>query len=313
MTKRDDLLAAVHGALELVRAETQSLPRAENLAMVEPLGSLLEQCRAWQAAEAACAPEPIRTLHHFACTGGTPISKCLAVMPNTRLLSEIAPLSQLGAKNALPRFSPSDLVYHLKTGLRPVEDRAVLEVFLAGLRVIYRQCRARGEHLVLRDHSHSQFCDGTEIHHSPLLKEIVAEIAPVRAALTVRHPVASFLSLARNGWEHYAPKGLNEYCRRYEAFLDAHQGLPIYRYEDFVADPQTVLRALCDTLDLPWSNDAVEVFSVARLTGDSGRGGSRIAKHPPRTADGSFFEMAQASDSYRSLCARLGYGLTEER
>jgi hypothetical protein len=35
--------------------------------------------------------QPLRIIRHFACTGGTIISKSLSVMPNTLLLSELNP------------------------------------------------------------------------------------------------------------------------------------------------------------------------------------------------------------------------------
>ena len=307
--RRDDLLAAIRGALDLVRQESPGLPAPP--ASAAPLGSLLDQCRAFRD-EAATAPaEPVRTLHHMACTGGTLISKCLAVMPNTRLMSEIAPLSRLGLDPAKPRFLPGDLLYHLKTGLRPADDALLTETFLAGLAVILRHCRQRGEYLVLRDHAHSQFCNGPEIGTQPTLDRMVAAIAPVRAAVTVRHPMASYLSLLKNGWEHYSPQGIGEYARRYLAFLEAHDGLPVFRYEDIVAAPDTGLRALCAALELPWSADAETLFPMVRLSGDSGRSGAMIAPRAPKAPPAELEKAAEDSETYRILCNRLGYPLRE--
>ena len=38
-----------------------------------------------------------RAIHHFACSGGTVISKCVAAMPHVALLSEVNPLNRFGA------------------------------------------------------------------------------------------------------------------------------------------------------------------------------------------------------------------------
>ena len=38
---------------------------------------------------------PIRVVHHWACSGGTIISRSLAQLPNVVLLSEVHPLAHL--------------------------------------------------------------------------------------------------------------------------------------------------------------------------------------------------------------------------
>jgi len=129
-----DLQKSLEDALDLLQDYNsgQLLPDRS----IEPLPSLLEQC------EALCSrvpdPEPVRSLHHFACTGGTVIAKSVALMPNVTLLSEIDPLSTL----ALPKegqitFAPSDIIYAARTALRPVDEQIVERMFddtIEGLR-----------------------------------------------------------------------------------------------------------------------------------------------------------------------------------
>ena len=47
----------------------------------------------------------IRLIHHFACSGGTLVSKCLSVMPNVFLLSEVHPHSDLQKDKETPTVS----------------------------------------------------------------------------------------------------------------------------------------------------------------------------------------------------------------
>ena len=54
-----------------------------------------------QEGAAGCGPT-LRTIHHFACTGGTVISKCLAALPQVMLISEINPINRHSSK-----FNPS--------------------------------------------------------------------------------------------------------------------------------------------------------------------------------------------------------------
>src|SRR5690606_33987373 len=149
---------------------------------------------------------PVRLVHHLACTGGTVISRCISAMPNVRLLSEVDPLSPLTHQN---KFIPADLLGLAKLGSRPPDIETLLQIFREGVKVLHEDCRLRGLDLVLRAHSHSQFMHGPDIPPRPGLQEIVATAFPVQSVVTVRDPLDSYLSLLKNGWEHFTPKGID--------------------------------------------------------------------------------------------------------
>lgn len=269
-----------------------------------PLPGLVAQCRALLA-EAAAQPPPIRCLHHLACTGGTLIARCLAALPNIRVLSEVDPLSEIGWPSN--RFVPTDVVGLAHFASRP-PDRAVrLEAFLAGLAVVHRDGRRHGMDLVVRGHAHSHFHAGPDIPDRPSLPELLAGLAPVRTVITVRHPVESLMGLRLSGWLHFHPATAEEYARRYHVFLDRHADLPRLRYEDFVADPEAGMAWLCTHLQLPHDPDFRQRLALMRLSGDSGRRGDVIAPRPPRPCPEDLRAEIAASDSFAALLARLGY------
>lgn len=277
----------------------------------EPLPSLLEQCRKLSEEVRQAHPEPIRTIHHFACTGGTLISKCIASLPNTQLLSEVDPLSLMGHES-IKRFSPTDLVTLLQASSRPVTNDLLINVFLGGLHAVYKRTTADGVRLVLRDHAHSHFCFGEDIQNRPSLRQIVGEDFEVKSVVTVRHPLDSYLSLLSNGWHlYFKPSTLEEYCRRYHCFLDHYSNIDLYQYEDFVADPEGVLKNITDSLELSFDRNFQEVFSVHRLTGDSGRSGDAISIRMRRDIPENLGVELKQSSSYKSLCARLKYNPTD--
>jgi len=146
----------------------------------EPLPSLLEQCDqlTTQVTEKS---EPVRTLHHLACTGGTLISKCLACMPNTLLLSEVEPYSQIPGDRQ-SKFFPTDLIMLLRNSSRGGDPGLEGEVFMAGLAAIYKDCVKRGLRLLLRDHSHSQYCFKRTNSGTPKLRELVGDSYPINVA-----------------------------------------------------------------------------------------------------------------------------------
>jgi hypothetical protein len=269
----------------------------------EPLESLLVQCEA--IVVATPDPEPLRSIHHFACTGGTLLSKVLNGMSNTVVLSEIDPLSQ-----GIPpvRFMPTDVIFALRHSIRPVDPDIVIAVFIASLKAAKEGLERRGSHLVLRDHSHSQFCRDDTNHAARLtMLEMVSEHFSMRSVVTVRHPLDSFLSLNKQGWIDFSPGTLDAYAERYTAFLERHRDIAIIRYEDFVASPEIVSRELCDILALEYSPFATELTPLIEMSGDSGRNEGPIAQRPRRHISDAIEAERSGSTTYRTLCRRLGY------
>ncbi|MCC5989155.1 MAG: hypothetical protein JJT95_15900 [Pararhodobacter sp.] len=301
----DTLVSTLNEALEMLREYSHDFDEIET--PTEPLPSLLEQCE--RAVAAVEGPQPLRSIHHFACTGGTVMSKALFALPNTVLLSEIDPLSEaMLAKSGPVPFAPTDLVFALRHSVRPVEDEIVIATFLAGLAAAKTGLEQGGRHLILRDHAHSQFCwDGVDFDARPTLRELVSENFDTRSVLTMRHPLDSFLSLMANDWVHFSPKTLEEYARRYLAFLDRYEGVPVVFYEDFTVDPNAVLRRMCDLLELKFSPLATELIGAVRMSGDSGRKEGPIGPRPRREVPEAIDAQRGESNSYRALCARFGY------
>ncbi len=267
-----------------------------------PLAGVLS---ALQARAAARPVRPaLRSLHHFACTGGTLISRCIAALPAVRLLSEVDPLSTMGPAQS---FLPSDLVGLARKGARAPGAQTLVEVFLAGLAALEQASAREGFDLVLRDHAHSQFCFGPDLPDRPTLFEMLAPAHEMRALVTVRHPLDSYLSLLRKRWTQFSPATLPEYARRYHAFLDRHAGIEMLRYEDFLTDPQAGMQRICARLDLTYAPEFPDRFAAIRLSGDSGRRGDEIAIRPRRPVPEGLVRLSQSDPAYRDLCTRLGY------
>lgn len=289
---RDDLASLLS---ELGRAETGDIPA---------LRDLLDLCEERSATTALRTPEPIRTLHHFACSGGTLIAKALTAMPNTVVLNEIDPLSQQHLRSSKQPFFPTDLIAALRYSAREIDNDTILKVFAAALLALRDDLARQGCHLILRDHAHTLFCTDQTPESRPNLHRIVAGITRIRGLVTVRHPLDSFLSLQHNNWVHFKPGTLEEYCRRYLVFLDVHAGLPVHKYENFVTASAETVAAMCRDLALPFVSDFETLMPLARLSGDSGRSGQGIAPRPRRATAPP---ETGRSPSYEALCDRLGY------
>jgi hypothetical protein len=298
-------LTQVMNEVGLIIANDKNFLTSDNKKII----SLLEKCvdLSSQQRDGVVPFPPIRTIHHFACTGGTLISKCIAVLPNVQLLSEVDPLSNLLDKKEIKRFSPSDMILLMKQSTRGASSSLLIDIFQQELEVIYSNSRAVGQHLVLRDHSHSHFCHGDAIPNRLSLHEIIKDKFPVLSLVTVRNPIDSYLSLKKNGWLHFSPKTFDEYCRRYLVFIESYDSIPFIRYEDFVEAPHDVMEEISGILDLKYTKYFQNLFDVFTLTGDSGRKGNKIAPRPKQKVSNEFQQEIKASASFLKLSEILEY------
>jgi hypothetical protein len=272
-----------------------------------PPSTLLDQCLALCVEHSAAKPEPIRTIHHFACTGGTLISKCIASMPNTQLLSEVDPLSTPVSPSADLQFAPTDMITLMRHSTRGTSVELIVELFLSNLEIVYTESLNTGLRLVLRDHAHSHYCRGSKVPERLNLLRLVAARFPTLSVVTVRDPIDSYLSLKTNEWVHFTPSTFDEYCARYIAFIEAYRDVPVIRFEDFTHEPKTEMSKICDFLDLPFNPDFCDLFGVHQISGDSGRAGNKIEPRSRRFIDAVLINEIEASANYQLLRSKLGY------
>lgn len=252
-------------------------------------------------------PPVLRSVHHLACTGGTLISKVIASLPGVALISEVNPLNRNSAG-----FHPSNPLLLLEQAWRPLRPDQIRPAFQAEISQALRICADADHTLVLRDHSHSDFCRGSEPQRDVLLLSWLRPHHRFRPLRTLRHPLDSWLALVHAGWHtQFQPSTLLEYCRRQQAFLDATDAMPQLHYEDFCTAPLSGLEQICDALLLPFDPTALERFGNVHLSGDSGRRNTeRIEPRPRRAIPESIqAELADPAthQALGSLCDRMGY------
>ena len=246
---------------------------------------------------------PGRLLHQFACTGGTLLCKVIAGLPDVHVLSEVHPRSALIGANAT--FAPSDVRLLAAAGKFPDLDNFSDELLGRSLQFADQWLHERQLHLIIRDHTHSDFCLD-HVEPRSRLRSIGESIFPrVLSVMLVRHPADSFASLRVNGWVHFTPNDFETYCKRYTAALDALSPYHLLRYEDFVKNPKSSLRELCRFWCLQFDETALEQFHQFKFSGDSGRSGAVIG---PRVAreESHAFRNSQGL-YYDRLLQRLGY------
>lgn len=301
------LLETLEGALDLLEEfkSGNRLALPQNQSAV----SLMEQCLVLCEQQLIEKREPIRTVSHFACTGGTLVSKCIAAMPNIQLLSEINPFSTMNIVPNQPSFAPTDIIKQMRQSTRGVSETLISDLFLNNLEIIHSESIRKGHRLVLRDHAHSQFCKSAEISTAPTIRSLVSSRFDTISIVTTRDPVQSFISTKQHEWIHFQPPTFDEYCKRYLAFLHSYSNDPVFKYEDLVHDPVSTMRLICDSLEIAFSDQFELLFSVFNLTGDSGRskGGEAIRPLEDKDIDESLAREIEKSHHYPILAERLNY------
>ncbi|MCQ4321759.1 sulfotransferase [Stutzerimonas stutzeri] len=272
--------------------------------------SLLERCNAVTADIESQKKPTLRIIHHLACSGGTLISKCLAVQPNVFLLSEIHPTTRLGMNIDEAAYTPRDITTQAIYGRIPNVDTLAEKLFLYGIIETEKYIRKQGGYLVIRAHTHADYCTDKPAPEVDTLKRLLEPHFDIKHLVTVRNPIDPYLSLLNNGWTHFTPCNLDEYAVRYLAFLNQHADCRIYKYEDFVISPNETMFDLCVALEIPYNANYRDSFSAYQLSGDSGRSGAIIAERERRPVSDQIRCEADNSENWNKLCLRLDYPST---
>ena len=252
-------------------------------------------------------PPLLRSLHHMACSGGTLISKLIASLPNVALINETHPLNR-----KLTGFHPTDPLLLLEQNWRSLSKEEVREAFVTDLIQALSICRNQGIELVVREHSHTDFCVGAKPFNEQPVRTWMQPNVRMRSLVSVRHPLDSWLGMVAAGWhKQLQPATLHEYCSRYHLFLDETSEVPVLYYEDLCRDPIAGLEQLCELLLLPMDSSALAKFGKIILSGDSGRTDlDRVeprARRPIPNSVETELSTANARKALEELCDRLDY------
>ena len=308
-------LATLHNelakALELIKKKAKlKLPAADvNDLQVNEALSLLDRCK--KIVINSNVKPKLRIIHHLACSGGTLISKCLAAMPNIYLLSELHPTTTLHQGGGKPKFLPADITTQARYANVPDIDNLAWTLFNSNIIDTYHHVAKYAGTLIIRDHTHSDFCVGQEFReHSTIANALSGEFELLRI-VTLRDPIDSYISLEKNNWVHFSPKTFDEYCKRVWVYLSEYNDEQVFRYEDFVQNPKKIMEAITSSLDVSYDESFVDTFSIFQVTGDSGRSGDIIAPRERRELTVEEQKEFESSQYYKLIADRFNYNSME--
>lgn len=249
----------------------------------------------------------LRVIHHFACSGGTMVSKCIASLPNVYLLSELHPTSKLHMGQGKPKFLPSDVTTQARYAGVPNTDELAWKLFENNIKTVHQHVDGLGGSLVVREHTHSDYCVGNVTAQGSSLIEHLKSHFDILSVVTIRNPIDAYLSLVENEWEHFEPKGFDEYCNRVLAFTSSFGKNRILRYEDIINEPQQLFKKIARKLELPYSDTFLDTFGVFKVTGDSGRSGNTISQRQRREVPAALQLEIKNSKAFKKIAKKFNY------
>ena len=259
---------------------------------------------------------PIRLVHHWACSGGTIISRSLAQLPRVVLLSEVHPLAHLRLHAPINSYQPTDVIQQLSLARNGRDPALCIAAWQGSILALQAAISQQNKILVLRSHSHIDFFCGGLAAEESMVSRSLRPNAALLELLTVRHPLDSWLSILTNGWhQHFAGANFTSFCRRALRMLDACPAMPWLRYEEFSLNPAAALQEIAVVLQLDPGNNDLRNHDIQaiQLSGDSGRRADVISARPRRPVPNnqkSAIQQALNGDAdsiYLRLCQRLGY------
>jgi len=267
--------------------------------------SLLERCN--QVVKRSVLKPKLRIVHHLACSGGTLVSKCLAALPNVHLLSELHPTTVLHQGGGKPKFLPSDVTTQARYANVPNIDNLAWKLFKSNIKDTYEHLTRYSGALVIRDHTHSDFCVGNDYSQYSTVANLLADDFELLRVVTLRDPIDSYISLVKNDWVHFEPKTFDEYCKRIWVFVSEYNDGQVFKYEDFVNSPVEVMKNISGSLELTFSDSFIDTFSLFRVTGDSGRSGDVIEERKRRDLTNEELNEFSSSKYYAMIAKRFNY------
>jgi protein O-GlcNAc transferase len=256
----------------------------------------------------------LRIIHTLGGCGGTLLSRCIGVLPGVALLSEVNPASV----KLFPAFDPiyQDTTWvHLltkedadrfsRTDLHEIENfRDLIQVF-------YDRATACDRQLVIRDYNYVEFI-GLPFRTDPprrlMLYAALPRAIPTSSVALIRHPVDQWVSLCK----HQPPgSGVSpqEFCDAYATFLRELGETPLFKYEEFIDNPEDQLLVICRELGLRFAPSFRERFhQFDGVTGDFTRLRDQSISPPVRkVVPLEVMAEFRSSDSFHAILRKTGY------
>jgi hypothetical protein len=246
--------------------------------------------------------------------GGTMLARVIAALPDVVLLSETNPRSAAlygGYMN--PVVQVREWLPELASSISTFDENELGYPRRFGelLECLHSSAEKLDLNLVVRDFNYGDFIGIPFVWPVPYDSSLDLAVAgrfSVSPIVLVRHPADQLASL-RSHRAMQANLTAEHYLNSYFAFLRAMNGIPIFRYEDIVTNPEAYFPQICSRLGTQWNSNALERFaSIDKVTGNMERSKESVIRKPRMTDAVSLAdEELRRFGTYSGLLIEMGY------
>jgi hypothetical protein len=187
---------------------------------------------------------------NYSRSGGTILSKCLASLENTVLISEVNPGGYFSVKDQAKKWYSIELKY---------------DTYFDAVMELYEVCNKTNKRLIIRDWTFIDFTPHTLNNYQPIGKFSNMELLNKKVNI---QPIA-FIRDAIDIWiSRWMPPDFFPYYKNYTQELIINN-IPLFKYEDFCEDQEVILKAICNKADLDFSDNYKNYLRYDNVTGDN--------------------------------------------
>ena len=254
--------------------------------------------------------DSISILSHMARSGGTLICKCLGVMQDVVLLSEIHPDVSIELNALMQAHQWFQLL--TQDDLRRLSAQKGVD-FADAIQLIQRRCAELDKSLLIRDWSHIDFTGVPYVAKPSFTFSTADQLHQhfiIHHFTTVRHPIDQWLSL--NGLGIVKGKlALTDFLLGYRKFAEHAVKIGYVRYEDFVESPESATEKICQGLQIRYDPSFLQRWrDYKKLTGDmvkDSRNQGPIQTLPRRPTSQALLNEFDKNNDYHVAIELLGY------
>lgn len=244
----------------------------------------------------------------YARSGGTLLNKCLGVMPNTIVLSEVSVLldNVPSARESSSQLFPSWQARNWY-GIN-VSDSC----FEAEVVELTRYCDANRKVLVIRDWSFLSFSKIPQFGNLPTLQLSTMKAlvdVEIRPFAFVRNTIDVWISRGMPEIEEFA----NDYLEYAKAIISTR--IPIFKYENFCVNPKSEMEKICKIIGIEFDEKFITSYANYHqvigddqvIGGSRGNNQQKIAALPQKRISDNKAELFHSNLKLKEANELLGY------
>jgi hypothetical protein len=189
--------------------------------------------------------------------------------------------------------------------------------FVDAIALIEERCREKGQHLLIRDWAHLDFTGVPFVSKASYrfgLAEALQRRFVLKRVAVVRHPVDQWLSLRRldiiKGPLAAGSFSLKLFLKGYAQYAEQSVSIGFFRYEDFTRNPEKIMKAMCEALELPFDADFIDHwYRYETITGSKNNNREKqvIKPLPRQECAPELLRQFRANKDYKRAVRLLGY------